>query len=89
MSNGDELIAGTNPKDAQSVLKLGVLRGNNSLRLRFPSVPTRFYQVQWRTSLTTGSWQPLGTEMDGTGGSVEVTHPTNDASQKFYRVIVH
>ena len=89
VSNGDELIAGTNPNDAQSVLKLVVLRGASSIRLQFPSVLTRFYQIQWRTSLMTGSWQALGSEVAGTGAMIEVTHPSNDANQKFYRVIVH
>lgn len=59
-SNQQEYLAGTNPNDANSVLKItSVTHGRTTPSytiLGWNSVPTRFYAIQYRTNLLTGSW---------------------------------
>jgi hypothetical protein len=59
-SNLQEYLAGTNPNNAASVLRItSITRGTPTLTyatLQWTSVPTRFYVLQERTSLTGGAW---------------------------------
>jgi hypothetical protein len=58
MSNLDEFRAGTNPTNALSVLKV-VFSETNANVLSFIAESNLSYSVQWRTNLTTPSWQNL------------------------------
>jgi len=61
MSNYAEFIAGTNPLDAGSALKLDLssTRGTNGLALAFPSVSNRSYTLQTTSNLSPGTWLRL------------------------------
>jgi hypothetical protein len=60
MSNAQEYLAGTDPNNAASVLKItGLTRGAptpTNTTVTWHSVNTRFYAVQERPSLTGGAW---------------------------------
>lgn len=60
-SNADEYQAGTNPNDANSVLRITSITRQAAPStytiLNWNSVPTRFYAVQYRTDLAVGIWQ--------------------------------
>jgi len=58
MNNHDEYVAGTNPLDATSVLKI-MLSGTNSSVLQFVAQASNSYAIQWRTNLSLGDWQAL------------------------------
>ena len=72
-TNRQEYIAGTEPKDKQSVLRLqgGIAAG--SPELSFGTVSGRWYSVYSRTSLVSGTWSLMGSNVYGTGGSFYVT----------------
>ncbi len=58
MSNRDEYLAGTNPTNALSVLKI-VLTATNANQLQFVAQSNISYSLQWRTNLSGGSWSNL------------------------------
>jgi 3',5'-cyclic AMP phosphodiesterase CpdA len=90
-SNLSEYLAGTNPRDAQSALKVQLQPlGNQKYRISWPSVPGRKYQVQAATS-------PFGTFADLAGTnfpmraesaflSYEEDRRNATAGSRFYRV---
>jgi hypothetical protein len=55
--------------------------------VNFDTVVGQSYQVQYRDSLTSGSWLPLGTLRAGTGGLLSHDDSTT-AMSRFYRVFV-
>jgi hypothetical protein len=88
LSSSQEYLAGTNPNDAGSVLKItsltrGMPAGTNTF-LQWASQPTRFYAVQSRPSLTSDSWADLVVLPSAGAGSAGFAdaNPTND----FFRI---
>ena len=56
-------------------------------RVGFDTIARQKYQVQYRESLTSGNWSPLGEVRDGTGGTLSHDHSTSN-SLGFYRVSI-
>lgn len=57
LANEQEFVAGTDPRNAASSLAVAIDRGpNGQVVLRFAAVPGKSYTVQYRDSLTAGSW---------------------------------
>ena len=56
MTNLEEYVAGTDPHDAQSVLKVAVVRANGWF-LQFNAISNISYTLQARPSLATSLWQ--------------------------------
>ncbi len=88
----EELIAGTDPNNAASVLRVAEATKNpdNSLGLSWSSVPGKTYQVQQSETLATGSWTNVGAPVPATGGvtTATVPLPTPAPSHLHVRVIV-
>ena len=95
VSDRDEYLEGTNPKDPGDRLRIVSVAKTSSASqdttsLLFTSTPTRLYNVQTTTNLLDpGSWgpSPLGTFLPDAGpttGRDVITGPT--ATQRFYRV---
>jgi len=90
-TNLEEFIAGTHPRNNQSVLALAVLeRAETAARLRFHAVAGKTYTVQYRESLAAGAtWLKL---MDvpaaQSSQTVELsdTNP-NASSVRYYRIV--
>jgi hypothetical protein len=61
LTNLQEFLAGTNPHDAQSAVRLAAALGTNgTVRLSFPAVAGRGYTLLYRDGLTaTGMWLQL------------------------------
>lgn len=89
-SNLQEYLAGTNPKNAASLLKLdaAAVAGNN-INLTFTAVAGRTYSVLWNGDLSGGIWSKLtDVSAQSVTGPVTVTDPTNQLSaQRFYRLV--
>ena len=88
-----EFTAGLTPTDPQSrfSLRLDPVPGQPTQKRAVfsPLVAGRTYTVEFRASLTSGSWQPLtGTTQSDTGNERTVTDPAATGTQKFYRVNV-
>jgi hypothetical protein len=88
MRNRDEFIAGTDPTNATSVLKL-VLSATNSHVLTFVAQPTKFYTVQSRTNLTQAPWTTVtnfvGATTVRTAAVNSVTPPQE--IERYYRIL--
>ncbi|HWN96223.1 MAG TPA: CotH kinase family protein, partial [Methylomirabilota bacterium] len=88
MINRDEYVAGTNPTNALSVLKL-VLTATNSAVLEFVAQPNISYTVQFRTNLTSATWSNLTSVTAATlVRTVEVNVPKPPLEPaRFYRIV--
>jgi hypothetical protein len=89
MSNHDEFIAGTNPTNALSLLKLS-FPTNNYSSLEFVAQSNISYTVQYRTNLTTAPWLLL-TNLPGMTSVVRtITFPAPNpplTSERYYRIV--
>ena len=88
MNNLQEYLAGTNPTNAQSVLKL-VLTSTNANVLQFLAQSNITYSVQWRTNFTTANWTNL-TNVGGQTGIRTIIVDTAAGppfSERYYRVV--
>lgn len=97
LTNRQENTAGTNPRDAQSVLAITDVRhvasgSTPGWRVTFRTVRGRFYQLQRFTELSTGDvgdWGVVADEIYANGTSVAVTDPSGvDAARRYYRVLL-
>lgn len=89
MFDAAEVIAGTNPADAASVLRLTAKLHlqENSIALRWPSVIGRTYTIEYGTSLgATGNWHTLMANLPGFGAMMEYHDTLGEAGQRYYRL---
>jgi len=88
-TNYQEYRFGTNPTNSQSYFEF-LCRApvsNNYAELYFTTASGRDYTLEYRTSLTEGSWQPLLT-MPGSGSPLNLKD-YNIGQKRFYRVNVN
>jgi len=90
-SNGQEYLAGTDPNNAASNLKItaeSFTSGGTSANLTWQSVPTRFYYVQKTTSLSTPNWLDSGVGLvtPSNGSTTTTNFLDTTAPMRFYRV---
>jgi hypothetical protein len=89
-SNLQEYLAGTDPNDANSVLKItgkAFATGGTSAALTWNSVATRYYYVQETTSLGSPAWADSGLGLVTPDGSSTLRSFTDtNAPVRFYRV---
>ncbi len=88
MSNRDEYIAGTNPTNALSVLKI-VLTATNANVLQFVAQPNISYSAQWRTNFSFALWSNLTSiTAQPLVRTVQVnTVNSPPGSERFYRIV--
>jgi hypothetical protein len=89
-TNLQEFLAGTNPRDAQSVLKISsISRISGGFALRFNGIAGHSYTIQYRNSLSAGSWQKLADVSSLVVNSNVVVNDTSGAglSTRFYRLV--
>jgi Tol biopolymer transport system component len=87
-----EWIAGTNPRDPESALRLTAERSptDQAVVLSWPVAALRSYRVQYRDSLSDGGWQDLSGAIVGAGlGRLKVQDATSaPGQQRYYRLLV-
>lgn len=89
--NLSELIAGTDPSDAKSALRVTIQWAEQAgrVQLRWASGSGRSYQVQFRPELALSpEWQVLEGEWVGTGGVLEAEDQLPPNEHRFYRLSV-
>lgn len=89
MRDDAEVIAGTNPANAASVLRVSIQRDSmpDRVRLTWPSVHGRTYRVEYAETLTSaGPWQVLVSGMAGTGADLVTSDEASQTTNRFYRV---
>jgi hypothetical protein len=94
LNNLQEYIVGTDPTNRNSCFSLGITNAAGQIIVHVPSVQatggeTRYYDVEYRTNLLTGSWQPAPnyTNIPGNGSVIVCTNTVQDQA-KFYRAKV-
>jgi hypothetical protein len=87
-TNVEEYLAGSDPTDAASVLRLESVRyDSQGATLVWPSAPGRRYQVLSRPRIDSiRGWQPLGNAVTASDNRTEFLDSANPAQQQFYRV---
>lgn len=93
ISNRNEFLAGTNPNDIGSALRVRASKQAESsmgtateLTLRWASAKNRTYTVEASVNLSGSDWTPIAKNLAGTGHDMEFNvKPFGDAPQ-FYRV---
>jgi hypothetical protein len=88
-NNMAEYIAGTDPTDPNSMLKLSSSRDIPSpgCLIRWPSVEGKQYIIERSSSMFSPSWVPIATN-SGTGAEMEFHDSGATGSSRFYRVRV-
>jgi hypothetical protein len=88
LSNRQEYLAGTDPRDALSYLKVeGLTVGSGLATLEFRAVSNKTYSILWKPSLDSGSWSVLTNLPASLTNRLErVTDPTPDVVRRLYRL---
>jgi hypothetical protein len=90
LTNLEEFLSGTHPRDDTSIFQFdSVLRSNNVIQLLFTAAADRTYSVQYRNSLSTGSWQNL-TNINSAPSqrSISISEPSSeDGEGRYYRLV--
>jgi hypothetical protein len=91
LNNLQEYIAGTDPTNRNSCFLVGITNVVGQIIVRVPSVQasggkTRYYNIEQRTNLLLGSWQPVSgyTGMLGNGSIIACTNAIQNQGA-FYR----
>src|SRR6185295_1994441 len=84
MSNRAEYLAGTNPTNAASYLKIE--QGPGAATVSVAAVSNRTYTVQFTDGLGTGVWQRLGDIVAAPTNRVESFTDAGWTTNRFYRV---
>jgi hypothetical protein len=86
MSNYDEYIAGTNPTNNLSYLKIDTLTLGGGATLTFGAISNRTYTLQFTEGVGTGQWSRLADVLARTNNRVETIVDPNYSTNRFYRV---
>ena len=91
VSNLQEYLAGTDPTDASSALRVQLSRVGVNGVLSFPTVVGRTYQIEITGDLGSPAvWSVLASGIVGTGSVVTYTDTAaGGQTQRFYRIAVH
>lgn len=87
MSNRAEFIAGTDPADNQSYLRIDEDISQGVPAVYFGAVSNRTYSIQFSDNLGTSNWQPL---TDFAARATNITHRFTDPAwtkDRYYRVV--
>jgi len=85
-TNLQEFLAGTDPTDANSVLRVQLIASAQGTRLSWNSQPGLMYQVQVSQNFAAGSWTNVGAPRFAAGSSDSVLVGAANGSA-YYRVI--
>jgi len=87
MPNVDEILAGTDPTDPASVLKIDSAEVTESgIGLTFMVVSNKTYTVEYTSSLETGTWSRLTDVLAGSSNHVETVVDPAPTSNRYYRL---
>lgn len=87
--DGNEIIAGTNPTDPASALRLSaaLLLSGNQIALRWPSVLGRTYTIEYTSTLApSGGWQTAVSNLAGSGAWMEWQNSVTENPVRLYRL---
>ena len=87
--DAQELLAGTDPHDPASLLRITKLdKSATGMQMQFPTNPGKTYRIEYTDDLKT-PWQLLKDNIPGTGDPVTIPDPSaKTILQRFYRLVV-
>ena len=87
--NSSESIAGTNPTDAASLVKIdSVTHDASGTTVAWRSVVGKSYRLQSRAQLGNGTWNAVGTPIAAVGATTQKLDASGTTGDRFYRVQV-
>jgi uncharacterized repeat protein (TIGR01451 family) len=88
LSNRDEFLAGTNPMDPESGLRITRIEMSaTDVHVRFRTALGRRYQLEYTAQLGAADWSSVAAPLSGNGSEMEALHPGGvTQGQRFYRV---
>jgi hypothetical protein len=88
LNNLQEYLAGTDPRNGLSSLKLEALKRGTEVLLRFTAQPNKAYAVHVCTDLTSGAWQTLSTiSAQPLIRTIELSDPAVADTHRYYRLL--
>lgn len=87
MSNLAEYIAGTDPSDPNSFLKINIPEGGGPALLSFQAVSNRSYTVEFSDEAPGGPWSKLADSVARTNNRLETVIDPGATSKRYYRLI--
>jgi hypothetical protein len=87
MSNIQEYLAGTDPQDSRSVLRLTATPGDNQVLLSFEAQPDLAYAVQFTEALDSTNWQAWQQISSSPTSHTIVLTSAPLSQQRFFRVV--
>jgi len=90
MTNLQEFVAGTNPRDGSSILALQAVKSltTGAVHLFWPAAPGVLYQVEFREALDDSPWRPLGPSAAYPTSAATLVDPNPSSPSRFYRARV-
>ena len=79
-------MAGTNPTNSLSYLKIDTLTPGGGATLTFGAVSNRTYTIQYTEGVGTGQWSRLADVVARTNNRVETIFDPGYSTNRFYRV---
>jgi hypothetical protein len=86
MLNWQEYIAGTDPTDNQSYLRIESLDGNAGATVTFRALATKTYSVEYTDALDSGLWLRFGAVPGRGVDRIETVFDPNWTTNRFYRI---
>jgi hypothetical protein len=87
LSNRDEYLAGTDPQDPQSWLRLERIAVSGSVELSFLAIANKTYTVQFTDSLAPPNWGRLTDVQGGAANSMVVVSDSAASGSRYYRLV--
>ncbi len=87
-NNLSEFLAGTNPADPNSLLRITSQRTAGTVRIEWPSVSGKRYQAQFKDDLNNPQWNDLPSgAVTASGDLTSVSDPAT-TPKRFYRIVL-
>jgi hypothetical protein len=90
LTNASEFVAGTDPKNASSLLRVNSIATTASdVAVSFATVSGKTYRLESSETLENASWVPVQNDIAGTGEVLQVVDPGGmGQTKRFYRLVV-
>jgi subtilisin family serine protease len=89
MTDYQEVLAGTSPRDPSSVLRISAIAASNlDILITFPSATNKHYRLESANSLRPPVWTATTNDIVGTGSTLEILDlgAATNAPARYYRV---
>jgi hypothetical protein len=86
MKNGAEYIAGTNPQDPASCLKVEQFGVSSPAQITFQAVSNKTYTIQYTDNLNAAAWLPLADIVAGSLTRTETVFDPAPGTNRLYRI---